>query len=123
MFAADCTDYYNSTELVYFLEVSCSADLIYILGESKFTFSKKNVGVILVSADILIVLTLFCMLSFQGWNESRVCEEIEEAEVMASRYTVEIRNIPQEGGQVRSAKYKSQMWQWIEGVCYQFQKE
>ena len=105
MFTADCADYYNSTELVYFLEVSCSADLIYVLGDTKFTFSKKSVGVILVSADILIVLTLFCMLSFQGWNESRVCEEIEEAELLASRYTVEIRNIPQpqEGGQVRSA--------------------
>jgi hypothetical protein len=103
--------------------VSCSSDFIYVLGDTKFTLPKKSVGVILVSVDILIVLTLFSMLSFQGWNESRVCEEIEEAEVLASRYTVEIRNIPKEGEQVRSAKYKSQMWQWIEGVCDQFQKE
>jgi hypothetical protein len=33
-----------------------------------------------------------------------MCEEIEEAEVSASRYTVEIKNMPQEGGQVRSAR-------------------
>ena len=94
MFTADCTSPFSSTELVYFLEVSCSSDFIYLFGDSNYTISKHHVGVILVSVDILIVLTLFTLLSFQGWNESRVCEEIEEAEVSASRYTVEVRNMP-----------------------------
>ena len=97
--------------------MSCSSDFIYVFGDSNYTFPKHHVGVILVSVDILIVLTLFSLLSFQGWNESRVCEEIEEAEVSPSRYTVEIRNIPQEGGQAGSARYKSQMWLWIEEIC------
>ena len=64
-------------------------------------------GVILVSVDILIVLTLFTLLSFQGWNESLICEVIDEVEMSASRYTVEIRNMPQEGG---DSKFKSEMW-------------
>jgi hypothetical protein len=91
--------------------VSCSSDFIFVFGDTNFTLPKKSVGVILVSVDILIVLTLFLLFSFQGWNESLICEEIEEAEMYASRYTVEIRNIPQEGG---DAKFKSEMWKWIE---------
>jgi hypothetical protein len=40
-----------------------------------------------------------------------ICEEIEEFEMSASRYTVEIGNMPQEEG---DAKFKSEMWKWIE---------
>jgi hypothetical protein len=107
IFTADCTSPFNSTDLVYFLEVSCSADFIYVFGDSKYTIPKQRVALILVSADILIVLILFSLISFQGWNEARICEEFEEAEVFSSRYTVEIRNMPQEGG---DAKFKSEMW-------------
>ena len=74
MFTNDCTSPFWSTELVYFLEVSCSSDFIYVFGDTNFTLPKKSVGVILVSIDILIVLTLFSLLSFQGWNESLICE-------------------------------------------------
>jgi hypothetical protein len=107
MFTADCTSSFTSADLVYFLEVSCSADFIYVFGNSKFTFPKKSVALILVSVDILIVLILFSLISFQGWNEARVCKEFEETELSSSRYTVEIRNMPQEGG---DAKFKSEMW-------------
>jgi hypothetical protein len=87
--------------------VSCSSNFIYVFGDTNFTLPKKSVGVILVSVDILIVLILFSLLSFQGWNEGLICEEIDEVEISASRYTVEIRNIPQGGG---DAKFKSEMW-------------
>lgn len=117
MFTADCTSPFQSTELVYFLEASCSTDFIYVFGDSEFTLPKRSVGVILVSVDILIVLILLSLLSFQGWNERTVCEEIDQAGMSASRYSVEIRNMPppQDGGQARdAAKLKSEMWQWIE---------
>ena len=87
--------------------MSCSSDFIYVFGDTNFTLPKKSVGIILVSMDILIVLTLFSLLSFQGWNENLICEEIDEVEMSASRYTVEIRNLPQEGG---NAKFKSEIW-------------
>jgi hypothetical protein len=64
MFTADCTSPYDKTELVYFLEVSCSSDFLYVFGDSNYTLKKHHVGVILVSVDILIVLTLFSLLSF-----------------------------------------------------------
>ena len=87
--------------------MSCSAEFIYVFGDSKYTIPKQRVALILVSADILIVLILFSLISFQGWSEARICEEFEEAEVSSSRYTVEIRNMPKEGG---DAKFKSEMW-------------
>ena len=87
--------------------MSCSSDFIYVFGDTNFTLPKKSVGVILVSLDILIVLILLSLLSFQGWNERLICDDIDEVEMSASRYTVEIRNIPQEGG---DAKFKSEMW-------------
>lgn len=109
MFTADCTSHYPPTDLVYFLEVTCSSDTISLFGNTKYTFTKQRIGLILVSADILIVLILLSMLWLQGWNEGRVCEEGEEAEVAAARYSVEIRNVPGDGG-VRAARQKGEMW-------------
>ena len=55
------------------------------------------------------MLILLSMLWLQGWHEGRVCEEGEEAEVAAARYSVEIRNVPGDGG-VRAARQKGEMW-------------
>lgn len=94
MFNSGCTSGYKSTDLVYFLEVSCSSDFIIIFGSSTLYFSKKNVGLILVAVDMLVILMLFFLLWFQGWNEAKICEEIDETEVSASDFTVEIRGLP-----------------------------
>ena len=94
MFNTGCTSGYKNTDLVYFLEVTCSSDFIFVFGSSKLSFSKKNVGLILISFDMLLILMLIFLLWFQGWNEAKICEEIDEAEVTASDFTVEIRGLP-----------------------------
>ena len=76
-------------------------------------------GLILVSVDMFSVLILLWLLWFQGWNENKICEEIDEAEVTASDFTVEIRGLPPGGGPI----YKDKMWSWIEGRCEKYQKE
>ena len=94
MFNTGCTSGYKNADLVYFLEVTCSSDFIFVFGSSKLSFSKKNVGLILISFDMLLILLLIFLLWFQGWNEAKICEEIDEAEVTASDFTVEIRGLP-----------------------------
>lgn len=79
-------------------------------------------GLIIVSVDILTVLMLLFLLWFQGWNEEKICEDLDEAEVTASDFTVEIRDLPMEGQGV-GAVFKSKMWQWIEELCDKYQKE
>jgi len=97
MFTSDCTSSYKSTDLVYFLEVGCSSDFIYLFGSTDYYFTKVKVGLSIVWLDILIVFLLLSFLWFQGWNESKICEEIDNAEVTASDFTVEIRGLPIEG--------------------------
>jgi len=43
---------------------------------------------------MLTILMLIFLLWFQGWNEDKICEEIDESEVTASDFAVEIRNLP-----------------------------
>jgi hypothetical protein len=94
MFNSGCTSSYKTSDLVYFLEVGCSSDFIFVFGSSTLYFSKKSVGLILVSVDMLLILMLLFLLWFQGWNEAKICEEIDNAEVTASDFTVEIRGLP-----------------------------
>ena len=51
-------------------------------------------GIIIVIFDILIVLLLLFFLWFGGWNEEKICAEIDNTEVTASDFTVEIRGLP-----------------------------
>jgi len=113
IFNSDCTSGYKNTDLVYFLEVGCSSDFIYVFGSTTLYFKKSNVGLILVSVDMLSILLLLWLLWFQGWNEDKICKEIDEAEVTASDFTVEIRSLPPGGGPT----YKNEMWKWIEDRC------
>jgi hypothetical protein len=45
-----------------------------------------------------------------------ICSEIDETEVTASDFTVEIRNLPEDqlGHQ---AEFKNNLWKWIEDLC------
>jgi hypothetical protein len=118
MFNTQCTSGYKNTDLVYFFEVGCSSDFIFVFGSTTLYFSKKHVGLILVSVDMLVILMLLFLLWFQGWSEEKICEEIDEAEVTASDFTVEIRGLPpQEEQTAGQAVFKCQMWRWIEELC------
>jgi hypothetical protein len=122
MFTSACTSSYKTTDLVYFLEVGCSSDYIYVFGSDTMYFSKLNVGLIIVSADIILVLLLVFLLWFEAWNEHKICDEIDDEEITASDFTVEIRDLPL-GQQTNQAIFKCQMWQWIEGLCDQYQMD
>jgi hypothetical protein len=74
------------------------------------------IGYIIIGADLLIVLSLFCMLQFQKWNQDKISQEIDDAEVTASDFTVEIRNLPKIPPELNILEFKSEMWKWIESL-------
>lgn len=125
MFNSECTNGYNSKDLVYFLEVSCSADYIYVFNSDTFYFEKKNVGIIVVSCDIAITLILAGALYYSKFMQDLICQEIDDKEVTASDFTVEIRGIgeilPSELEGMSINTFKAILWRWVEEQTEKYQ--
>jgi len=62
MFTTNCTAGLKPTDLVYFMEVSCSQDFIFFLNNKRFKITKTMIGYIIIGADLFIVVVLFCLL-------------------------------------------------------------
>jgi predicted nucleic acid-binding Zn ribbon protein len=62
MFTTNCTGGLKASDLVYFMEVSCSQEFIFFLNNKRFKISKTMIGYIIIGADLLIVVMLFCLL-------------------------------------------------------------
>lgn len=74
---------------------------------------KSNVGLIVVGIDLVIVVLLFALIAFLRSNQEAVSEDIDAAEITASDFTVEIRNLPV--SHMTEDEVKANLWQWIEG--------
>lgn len=83
-----------------------------------FSIFRGDVGLIVVSMDIVIVLTLFGAFFFLRDNQERVAREIDNKELTAKDFTVELRNIPNNSN-LKTKEFKAALWQWIETQCKQ----
>jgi predicted nucleic acid-binding Zn ribbon protein len=72
MFTTNCTGGLKASDLVYFMEVSCSQEFIFFLNNKRFKISKTMIGYIIIGADLLIVVMLFFLLQFQKWNQDKI---------------------------------------------------
>jgi hypothetical protein len=96
------------------MEAACSLDYINVLNIKGWYLNKSNVGLVVVCVDIFIVILLLCLLSYLRGNQRQVSEDIDAAEITASDFTVEIRNLPGENHDMTFMEFKAHLWQWIE---------
>lgn len=84
MFDQECTKGYKNSELVYFLEVGCTADFIYVFDKTEYKFQKSKIANILVSLDIFIVLFIVLSIWYSGWNDEKISQEINDKNIAPS---------------------------------------
>jgi hypothetical protein len=112
MFPKNCTSTYKPLDVVYFMQVACSNEVIYMFNNHELKFEKSKVGIIVVFTDIVIVCVLFLLIAFHKWNQDIICEDLDKDQITARDFAVEIRNLPPNNMNVN--KFKAEMWYWIE---------
>jgi hypothetical protein len=78
MFSSNCTSAYKPAEVVYFMQVACSSQAIYIMNDKEYEFKKSSVGLIIIFNDIVIVVVLFLLIAFHKWNQDVICEDLDK---------------------------------------------
>ena len=78
MFNTTCTGAYKPEEVVYFMQVACSSQAIYVLNDKEYEFKKSSVGLIIIFNDIVIVVALFLLIAFHKWNQDVICEDLDK---------------------------------------------
>lgn len=58
------------------------------------TVKKGTIGIVVVICDILIVVLCFAGLSYMKNNQETLNQEIDDAEITAADFTIELRGLP-----------------------------
>ena len=98
------------TQIVYFMQAACTSDTVTIFGNA-LSLEKSTVAMIVVLADIIASIVLFFLFSFLKSMQELGAQEIDDSELTAKDFTVEIRGLPPHDN-VR--EFKAALWQWIE---------
>ena len=73
MFNSTCTSAFAPQDVVYFMQVACSSNAIYVFNDKEYEFKKSSVGLIIVFNDIVILVSLFLLIAFHKWNQDVIC--------------------------------------------------
>jgi hypothetical protein len=109
MLPKTCKDGLAPGDVVYFLRAGCKSDEIKVFGSA--SLKKEVVALIVVFSDLFVSVLLFIMFSFLRSMQHTTAQEIDDAEVTAKDFGVEIRGLPTHES-VR--EFKASLWQWIE---------
>ena len=109
MIPKTCKDGLAESDIMYFLRAGCKSDNILVFG--KASLKKEVVAMIVVFSDLFVSILLFVMFSFLRSMQHTTAQEIDDAEITAKDFGVEIRGLPTHES-VR--EFKSSLWQWIE---------
>jgi hypothetical protein len=109
MIPKSCKDGLAESDITYFLRVGCKSDNILVFG--KASLKKEVVAMIVVFSDLFVSVLMFVMFSFLRSMQHTTAQEIDDAEITAKDFGVEIRGLPNHES-VR--EFKSSLWQWIE---------
>jgi hypothetical protein len=93
------------------MRVGCKSDEIMVFG--KLPLKKETVAMIVVFSDLFVSFLLFVMFAFLRSMQHTTAQEIDDAEITAKDFGVEIRGLPAHES-VR--EFKSSLWQWIEQI-------
>ena len=77
------------------MEAACQLGYEDVLNNGDVILTKSDVGLVVVGIDLFIVLLLFALLAYYKSNQHQVAEDINESEITASDFTVELRNLPE----------------------------
>jgi hypothetical protein len=100
------------------MQTACTLDTLEIFSHGMASLEKGDVGQLVVSLDIFMVCYIFCMLFFLQANQRNVAKDIDNAEVTASDFTIELRNLPKVSN-MSTTEFKAVLWEWIETQCKQ----
>jgi hypothetical protein len=112
MFDSTCTSTVTPEQVVYFMQVACSSQDIYVFNDKEYEFKKSSVGMIIIFNDIIIVVVLFLLVAFHKWNQDVIAEELDKEQITARDFGVEIRNLPP--NKMSANQFRAEMWHWIE---------
>lgn len=70
---------------------------------------------IVVGIDLFIVFLLFVLIWYYKVNQEMVAEDIDQSEITASDFTVEIRSLP--ALHFSYEEQKANLWEWIEKIA------
>ena len=112
MFNSSCTAIATPEQVVYFMQVACSSQDIYVFNNKEYQFKKSSVGLIIIFNDIIIVVVLFLLVAFHKWNQDVIAEELDKEQITARDFGLEIRNLPP--NKMSANQFRAEMWHWIE---------
>ena len=73
---------------------------------------KTDVGIVVMVIDLFTVVLLFALIAYFKSNQRQVSEDINDSELTASDFTVELRNLPEL--HISLEEQKAMLWEWIE---------
>ena len=74
------------------MQAGCKSDEILVFGAAPL--KKETVAMIVVFADIFVSILLFIMFAFLRSMQNITAQEIDDAEITAKDFAVEIRGLP-----------------------------
>jgi hypothetical protein len=94
---------------MYIMKAACKSDEIMVFGAAPL--KKETVAMIVVFADLFLSILLFLFFTFLRSMQNITAQEIDDAEITAKDFAVEIRRIPMHQS---VPEFKASLWQWIE---------
>jgi hypothetical protein len=92
MIPKTCKHGLAESDIMYLLRASCKSDNILVFGKS--SLKKEVVPMIVVFSDLFVSILLFVMFSFLHSMQHARAQEIDDAEITAKDFGVEIRGLP-----------------------------
>lgn len=108
-----CREGMNQNELIYYMVAACRSDDVNVFGSESIVVKKDTVAFLVVLSDLFISIVLFLLFSFLKTLQELTAKEIDDSEVTAKDFGIEIRGLPLHDN-VR--EFKAALWQWIEMV-------
>ena len=110
---SQCWQGMTNSSIVYYLQAGCKSDTVNLFGNPSLPISKQAVAFTVVFLDIIGSLICYMLFSFLKRMQIVTAKEIDDAEVTATDFGVEIRGIPPHDN-VR--EFKAALWEWIEKI-------
>ena len=107
-----CTNSIEESSLIYFLQVGCKSDSVNLFG-SEVKVTKDTVAYFVVIDDLIGSTLIIIMFIFLKNMQSVTAKEIDDSEITARDFGIEIRGLPPHEN-VR--EFKAALWHYIEGI-------
>lgn len=109
----ECTSGLDPLNIIYFMQVGCKSDVVNLFGSNSAQVKKESVAFTVVFCDLFGSIMMFLLFAALKSIQHATAQEIDDAEVTAKDFGVEIRGLPPHDN-VR--EFKAALWQYVEGI-------